>query len=167
MILLGMADIMSTTLIFSFSRACMVAPKLAPKVTPRQILCAVVTTRHSYKRNSELGLTTATTLVTREDETCGRPQKMKLLKKLVCTWPRASPIQLQEGLSGFFMSTLLESFLSHTSLEVEADSGFIWSYTGSVSYGVDPTLCSLSYKTVDDAVRVNLHEGRGNSAVAR
>jgi hypothetical protein len=32
---------------------------------------------------------------------------------------------------------------------------------GSVNDGVDPILCSLSYKTVDDAVRVILHKGRG------
>ena len=31
---------------------------------------------------------------------------------------------------------------------------------GSVNDGVDPTLCSLSYKTVDDAVRVILQKGR-------
>ena len=32
---------------------------------------------------------------------------------------------------------------------------------GSVNDGVDPTLCSLSYKTVDDAVKMIVQKGRG------
>ena len=32
---------------------------------------------------------------------------------------------------------------------------------GSVNDGVDPILCSLAYKTVDDAMRIILHKGKG------
>ena len=32
---------------------------------------------------------------------------------------------------------------------------------GSVNDGVDPILCSFAYKTVDDAMRIILHKGKG------
>ena len=142
------------------SRGMVASSEVTPRQTLVQFLC------QAYKRGSELGLTTALHLCQgkMQHASCW-PQKIQQL------W-RTSYLKKECALGrvlGPFKKGCLEVPVNRFGVipkphqpgkrrlivDISEPMG------ENVNEGVNPTLCSLSYKTVDDAVRVILYEGRG------